>query len=135
MSLVKHKMGNTASSPRTYVTHYLSSRPTDKGCEYSFEVDDVVVRKLALVRLLGKGGIGNVYLMNDITTHNKSKSPQQYAVKMVFNIPEGREDYVLTALKTIRLGVNSQLAEVYDAYYFENDSKTERNMYIVMVRE
>lgn len=53
------------------------------GTELEFIVDGVLKRKLRAIQKLGQGGIGSVYLAEDVTVVRENEKPIRYALKIV----------------------------------------------------
>jgi putative NADH-flavin reductase len=60
-----------------------SPRHNEDSSEFEFFVGGVLKRKLRVVRMLGGGGVGSVYLAEDITVIRDGEKPHRYALKII----------------------------------------------------
>jgi serine/threonine protein kinase len=118
-------------------SYELDRRPgptTLQGRDYfEFIVNGVTKRKLKIISKLGQGGIGSVFLAEDVTVERKKEKPFKYALKI---IEDNRVQLIQESLQTARQigSYCEQLAKVLEDYFYpaENDYEKDR-LYVVLV--
>ena len=98
--------------------------------EFEFVVGNSLKRKLRQSYLVGKGGSGRIYLVEDITVERKDKMPLKYALKVIRS-PENGVELIRESIQIMRqLGRdNGYIAEIMEDYMHQD----ENSLYVVLV--
>jgi serine/threonine protein kinase len=111
-----------------------SDAPGASNAEYKFYVDTnnerILKRKLRVIRKLGEGGVGCVYLTEDSTVIRCNESPLLYALKVI--AASEKTALIRESVELIRDLEREckYIAEIMEDYFLEE----ENTIYIVLVR-
>ena len=98
-----------------------------------FVVVGKLMRKLKIIKHIGEGGFGEVYLTEDVTVIRKDEIPQKYALKIIKLQERKAIELIQDSLCLIRNIVRESrhLAEVFEDYLFI--SGTSNILFVVLV--
>ncbi len=119
-------------APPSYRTHMIHENPSLGGDILNFVVENQTMRRLKIVKRIGVGGIGDIFLADDITVARPK--PLQVAIKRI-TIGADMLELIEEASHIARgLGrICPYTVSLYESYYLEDKLLGKCTLYLIMV--